>query len=120
MFLIGGCDGTEAERSYYRDIALRAADRDDSLILTLACGKFRFNQLIPGTLGDTGLPKLLDIGQCNDSYSAVQIAVALSQALDTPVNSLPLSLVISHFEQKAAAVLLSLLSLGIQRIHLGP
>lgn len=116
LFLIGGCDGAEGERSYFRDVAL--ATPSDSLILTLACGKYRFNKLDFGTVA--GLPRLLDVGQCNDSYSAVQIAVALATALKTDVNSLPLSFVVSWFEQKAVAVLLTLLHLGIQNIRLGP
>ena len=116
LFLIGGCDGAEGERSYFRDVAL--ATPKDSMILTLACGKYRFNKLDFGTVA--GLPRLLDIGQCNDAYSAVQIAVALAGALNTDVHSLPLSFVVSWFEQKAVAVLLTLLHLGIKNIRLGP
>ena len=116
FFLIGGCDGAKPGRNYYTDFA--QAVPDDCVILTLACGKYRFNKLDFGTIG--GLPRLLDVGQCNDAYSAVQIAVALAKAFDTDVNSLPLSLVLSWYEQKAVAILLTLLHLGIRNIRLGP
>jgi len=116
FFLIGGCDGARPGRNYYTDFA--QAIPKDCVILTLACGKYRFNQLEFGEIG--GIPRLLDVGQCNDSYSAIQIAVALAKAFHTDVNSLPLSLVLSWFEQKAVCVLLTLLSLGIRNIRLGP
>jgi hydroxylamine reductase len=116
FFLIGGCDGAKPGRNYYTDFA--EAVPDDSIILTLACGKYRFNKLDFGTIG--GLPRLLDVGQCNDAYSAIQIAVALADALGVEVNELPLSLVLSWYEQKAIAILLTLLYLGIKDIRLGP
>ncbi len=116
FFLIGGCDGAAPGRNYYSDFAEMTPD--DSVILTLGCGKFRFYDQDFGNIG--GIPRLLDIGQCNDAYSAIQIASALADAFDCDVNQLPLSLMISWFEQKAVAVLLSLLSLGIKGIHLGP
>lgn len=116
FFLIGGCDGVKSERSYYTDFA--KAVPDDCVILTLACGKFRFNYLDFGTIGE--LPRLMDVGQCNDAYSAIQIAVALAKAFDCGVNDLPLSLILSWYEQKAVCILLSLLHLGIQDIRLGP
>ncbi len=116
FFLIGGCDGAKPGRSYYTDLA--QAVPDDCVILTLACGKFRFNKLEFGDIG--GIPRLLDIGQCNDSYSAVQIALALSKAFGVGVNELPLSLVLSWYEQKAVAVLLTLLYLGVKNIRIGP
>jgi hydroxylamine reductase len=116
FFLIGGCDGARSGRSYYTELA--EAIPDDCLILTLACGKFRFNKLDFGTIG--GLPRLLDIGQCNDTYSALQIALALAKAFDCGVNDLPLSLVLSWYEQKAVAVLLTLLHLGVRNIRIGP
>lgn len=116
IFLIGGCDGVRGDRSYYTDLA--KAVPEDCLVMTLACGKYRFNKLDFGTLG--GLPRLMDVGQCNDAYSAVQIAVALAGAFDVGVNDLPLSIVLSWYEQKAVVILLSLLSLGIKNIRLGP
>ncbi|MFA5928245.1 MAG: hydroxylamine reductase [Candidatus Margulisiibacteriota bacterium] len=116
FFLIGGCDGAKSGRNYYTEFAEQAPK--DSVILTLACGKFRFNKLDFGNID--GIPRLLDIGQCNDAYSAIQIALALSKALDTPVNDLPLSFILSWYEQKAVVILLSLLYLGIQGIRLGP
>jgi len=116
FYLIGGCDGAKPGRSYYTDFALKTPK--DSIILTLACGKFRFNHLDFGDID--GIPRLLDVGQCNDAYSAIQIALHIAKALDTDVNHLPLSYIISWYEQKAVAVLLTLLSLGIQNIHLGP
>eukprot|EP01105_Mastigella_eilhardi_P023972 TRINITY_DN613_c0_g1_i2.p1 TRINITY_DN613_c0_g1~~TRINITY_DN613_c0_g1_i2.p1 ORF type:complete len:562 (+),score=177.33 TRINITY_DN613_c0_g1_i2:32-1717(+) len=117
IFLIGGCDGFAKERNYYTEFAEKVPN--DCLILTLACGKFKINSHDYGTLG--GLPRLLDMGQCNDSYSAVAVAVALVGALNlSDVNELPLSIVLSWFEQKAVVVLLSLLSLGIRRIYVGP
>ena len=116
FFLIGGCDGAKPGRNYYTELA--QAVPNDCVILTLACGKYRFNKLDFGTIG--GIPRLLDVGQCNDSHSAVQIAVALANAFNTDVNGLPLSLVLSWYEQKACAILLSLLYLGIRDIRIGP
>lgn len=116
FFLIGGCDGARPGRSYFTDFATMVPD--DCMILTLACGKYRFNKLDFGTVA--GLPRLLDIGQCNDVYSAILIANALADAFDTDVNGLPLSLIVSWYEQKAVADLLALLSLGIKNIYLGP
>jgi hydroxylamine reductase len=116
FFLVGGCDGAKPGRNYYTDFTTQAPK--DTVILTLACGKFRFNKLDFGDIG--GIPRLLDIGQCNDAYSAIQIAVALANAFGTDVNSLPLSLVLSWYEQKAVCILLTLLHLGIRNIRLGP
>jgi hydroxylamine reductase len=116
FFLIGGCDGARPGRSYFTDFATMVPD--DCMILTLACGKYRFNKLDFGTVA--GLPRLLDIGQCNDVYSAILTANALADAFDTDVNGLPLSLIVSWYEQKAVADLLALLSLGIKNIYLGP
>ncbi len=116
FFLIGGCDGARSGRSYYTELA--ESIPNDCLIMTLACGKFRFNKLEFGEIG--GLPRLLDIGQCNDTYSALQIALALAKAFDCGVNDLPLSLVLSWYEQKAVAVLLTLLHLGVRNIRIGP
>lgn len=116
FFLIGGCDGARPGRNYYTEFAKMVPK--DCMILTLACGKYRFNKLEFGEVA--GLPRLLDIGQCNDVYSAVRIATALADAFETDVNSLPLSLIISWYEQKAVADLLALLSLGVRNIYLGP
>ncbi|MDU4882632.1 hydroxylamine reductase [uncultured Clostridium sp.] len=116
FFLIGGCDGARPGRNYYTEFAKMVPD--DCIILTLACGKYRFNKLKFGEVA--GLPRLLDVGQCNDAYSAVRIATALADAFNTDVNGLPLSLIISWYEQKAVADLLALLSLGIKGIFLGP
>jgi hydroxylamine reductase len=116
FFLIGGCDGARSGRSYYTELA--ESIPSDCIIMTLACGKFRFNKLDFGAIG--GLPRLLDIGQCNDTYSALQIALALARAFDCGVNDLPLSLVLSWYEQKAIAVLLTLLHLGVRNIRIGP
>lgn len=116
FFLIGGCDGAKPGRNYYTEFA--EAVPKDCVILTLACGKYRFNKLDFGDIG--GIPRLLDVGQCNDAYSAIQIAVALAEAFDTEVNKLPLSLVLSWYEQKAVCILLTLLHLGIRNIRLGP
>ena len=116
FFLIGGCDGARPGRSYYTEFAKMVPD--DCIILTLACGKYRFNKLEFGEVA--GLPRVLDVGQCNDAYSAVRIATALADAFGTDVNGLPLSLIISWYEQKAVADLLALLSLGIKGIFLGP
>lgn len=116
FFLIGGCDGARPGRNYFTKFAQLVPE--DCVILTLACGKYRFNKLDFGTVA--GLPRLLDVGQCNDAYSAVRIATALADAFDTDVNSLPLSMILSWYEQKAVAVLLALLSLGTKNIYLGP
>lgn len=116
FFLIGGCDGAKSGRNYYTDFAKQVPD--DCVILTLACGKYRFNKLEFGDI--EGIPRLLDVGQCNDAYSAVVIATALAEAFKTDVNGLPLSLILSWYEQKAVAILLSLLHLGIKNIRLGP
>lgn len=116
FFLVGGCDGARSGRDYYTEFA--EAIPQDCIILTLACGKYRFNKLEFGTVA--GIPRLLDMGQCNDAYSAIKVAVALSQAFGCGVNDLPLSLVLSWYEQKAVAVLLTLLHLGMKNIRLGP
>lgn len=116
FFLIGGCDGARPGRNYYTEFAKMVPE--DCIIMTLACGKYRFNKLEFGEVA--GLPRLLDIGQCNDVYSAVRIATALADAFQTDVNGLPLSLIISWYEQKAVADLLALLSLGVKNIYLGP
>jgi hydroxylamine reductase len=116
FYLIGGCDGAKSGRNYYTEFAESVPK--DCVILTLACGKYRFNKLDFGDIG--GIPRLLDVGQCNDAYSAIQIAVALAKAFDTDVNGLPLSFILSWFEQKAVAILLTLLHLGVRNIRLGP
>lgn len=116
FFLVGGCDGAKPGRSYYTELTQQIPK--DCVILTLACGKYRFNTLDFGNIG--GIPRLLDVGQCNDAYSAVQIALALASAFGTDVNGLPLSLILSWYEQKAVCILLSLLYLGIKNIRLGP
>lgn len=116
FFLIGGCDGAAPGRNYYTDFAEKAPS--DTILLTLGCGKYRFNMEDHGTIG--GLPRLLDVGQCNDSYSAIKIALALSEAFKCGVNDLPLSLIVSWFEQKAVAVFLTLLALGVRNVRLGP
>ncbi|BCA80827.1 hydroxylamine reductase [Desulfuromonas sp. AOP6] len=116
FFLVGGCDGAKTGRNYYTEFAEKAPE--DTVILTLACGKYRFNKLQFGDIG--GIPRLLDVGQCNDSYSAVQIALALADAFKCNVNDLPLSIILSWYEQKAVAVLLTLLHLGIKDIKIGP
>jgi len=116
FFLVGGCDGAKPGRNYYTELAEKIPG--DCVILTLACGKYRFNRLELGDIG--GIPRLLDIGQCNDAYSAIQIAVALADAFGCGVNDLPLSLILSWYEQKAVVILLTLLYLGIKNIRLGP
>ncbi len=116
FFLVGGCDGARLGRDYYTQFTENAPD--DTIILTLACGKYRFNKYDFGTVA--GLPRLLDIGQCNDAYSAIQIAVALADAFQCGVNDLPLSLILSWYEQKAVSILLTLLYLGIKNIRIGP
>ena len=116
FFLVGGCDGAKPGRNYYTEFVEKAPQ--NTVVLTLACGKFRFFDKDLGNIG--GIPRLLDIGQCNDAYSAVQIAVALSKAFGVGVNELPLSMILSWYEQKAVAILLTLLHLGIKDIRLGP
>jgi hydroxylamine reductase len=116
FFLVGGCDGAKPGRNYYTEFVEQTPK--DTVILTLACGKYRFNKMELGDIG--GIPRLLDVGQCNDAYSAVQIAVALANAFDCEVNDLPLSMVLSWYEQKAVAILLTLLHLGIKNIKIGP
>lgn len=116
FFLVGGCDGARPGRNYYTDFVKQTPP--DTIILTLACGKYRFNDLDLGTIG--GLPRIIDIGQCNDAYSAIKIATALAEAFGCGVNDLPLSLVLSWYEQKAVCILLTLLHLGIKNIRLGP
>lgn len=116
FFLVGGCDGDKAERAYFTEFAKAAPQ--DSLLLTLGCGKYKFNKLDFGNIG--GIPRLLDVGQCNDAYSAIQLALALSEAFECGVNDLPLTLVLSWFEQKAIVILLTLLALGVKDIRTGP
>lgn len=116
FFLVGGCDGAKKSRAYYRELVEKTPK--DSIILTLGCGKYKFNDLDLGTVA--GLPRLMDMGQCNDSYGAVQVALALAKAFDCGVNDLPLSIILSWYEQKAVCVLLSLLALGVKNIRLGP
>jgi len=116
FFLVGGCDGAKSKRAYYTEFVKQTPK--DSIILTLACGKFRFNDLDVGTIGP--FPRLLDMGQCNDAYGAIQVASALAKAFNCSVNDLPLTLVLSWYEQKAVCILLTLLSLGIKNIYIGP
>lgn len=116
FFLVGGCDGYRESREYYKEFVQNAPE--DTIILTLACGKFRFNDLDIGTIG--GLPRIMDMGQCNDAYGAIRVALALADAFGCGVNELPLTLVLSWYEQKAVSILLTLLSLGIKNIHIGP
>jgi hydroxylamine reductase len=116
FFLVGGCDGAKPGRNYYTEFVKQSPK--DTVILTLACGKYRFNDLDIGEIG--GLPRIMDMGQCNDAYSAVKVAVALSEAFNVSVNELPLTLVLSWYEQKAVCILLTLLSLGIKNIYIGP
>jgi hydroxylamine reductase len=116
FFLIGGCDGAKPGRNYYTEFAEQVPK--DCVILTVACGKYRFNKLDFGNID--GIPRLLDVGQCNNAYSAIQVALALSKAFNCGVNELPLSLVLSWFEQKAVAILLTLLYLGVKGIRVGP
>jgi hydroxylamine reductase len=116
FFLVGGCDGAKSGRNYYTEFVEQTPD--DTVVLTLACGKYRFNKMDLGDIG--GIPRLLDVGQCNDSYSAILIASALAEAFGVDVNDLPLSFVLSWYEQKAVAILLTLLHLGIQDMRLGP
>ena len=116
FFLVGGCDGAKPGRNYYTEFVKQAPA--DTVILTLACGKYRFNDLDIGTIG--GLPRIMDMGQCNDAYSAIRVAVALADAFGCGVNELPLSMILSWYEQKAVCILLTLLYLGIKNIKLGP
>ncbi len=116
IFLVGGCDGAKPGRNYYTEFVKQTPP--DTLVLTLACGKFRFNDMDLGDIG--GIPRLLDMGQCNDAYSAIKVAVELAKAFDCGVNDLPLSLVLSWYEQKAVCILLTLLYLGLENIRLGP
>ena len=116
FFLVGGCDGARVGRNYYTEFVKQSPA--DSIILTLACGKYRFNDLDLGTIG--GLPRIMDMGQCNDAYSAIKVAIALAEAFECDVNELPLSIVLSWYEQKAVCILLTLLYLGIKNIHIGP
>ena len=116
FFLVAGCDGARPGRNYYTDFVKQTPD--DTIILTLACGKYRFNDLDLGTIG--GLPRIMDMGQCNDAYGAIKVAIALSEAFGCDVNELPLSMVLSWYEQKAVCILLTLLHLGIKNIRLGP
>lgn len=116
FFLVGGCDGARAGRNYYTDFVKQTPD--DTLVLTLACGKYRFNDLDLGHIGP--FPRIMDMGQCNDAYSAIRVAVALAEAFDCEVNDLPLSMTLSWYEQKAVCILLTLLYLGIKDIYLGP
>lgn len=116
FFLVGGCDGARTGRNYFTDFVKQTPE--DSIILTLACGKYRFNDLNLGKIGD--FPRIMDMGQCNDAYSAIKVAVALAEAFDCGVNELPLSMVLSWYEQKAVCILLTLLHLGIRNIKLGP
>jgi len=118
FFLIGGCDGATPGRDYYTELAEKVPK--DCVILTLACGKYRFNDRDFGTIEGTGIPRLLDVGQCNDTYSALQIAIALSKAFNVGVNELPLSIVLSWFEQKAVAIVYTLLALGVKNVRVGP
>ena len=116
IFLVGGCDGAQPGRNYYTEFVKQTPM--DTLVLTLACGKFRFNDLDLGEI--EGLPRIMDMGQCNDAYSAIKVAVALAEAFDCEVNDLPLTLVLTWYEQKAVCILLTLLALGIKNIYLGP
>ncbi len=116
FFLVGGCDGARPGRNYYTDFVKQSPE--DSIILTLACGKFRFNDLDLGDIG--GLPRIMDMGQCNDAYGAIQVALTLAKVFDCSVNELPLTMILSWYEQKAVCILLTLLSLGIKNIYLGP
>lgn len=118
FFVIAGCDAPGKEGDYYRDMATQLPQ--DTVVITSSCGKFRFNDVDFGTVPDTGIPRYLDLGQCNDSNGAVHVALALSQALNTPINDLPVAIVLSWLEQKAVIILLALFSLGIKNIYIGP
>jgi hydroxylamine reductase len=116
FFLVGGCDGAKPGRNYFTEFVKQTPP--DTILLTLACGKYRFNDL---DLGDVGsIPRILDMGQCNDAYSAIKVALALAETFNCGVNDLPLSLILSWYEQKAVSILLTLLYLGIKNIRLGP
>ena len=116
IFLVGGCDGAHPGRNYYTEFVKQTPM--DTLVLTLACGKYRFNDLDLGEID--GLPRILDMGQCNDAYSAIKVSLTLADAFECTVNELPLTLVLSWYEQKAVCILLTLLSLGIKNMYLGP
>ena len=116
FFLVGGCDGARTGRNYYTEFVRQTPA--DTVILTLACGKYRFNDLDLGTIGS--VPRIMDMGQCNDAYSAIKVAAALAEAFGCGINDLPLSMVLSWYEQKAVCILLTLLHLGIKNILLGP
>jgi len=116
FFLVGGCDGAHTGRNYYTEFVRQTPG--DTVVLTLACGKYRFNDLDIGSIGP--FPRILDMGQCNDAYGAIQVAIALAGAFGCGVNELPLTLVLSWYEQKAVCILLTLLSLGIRNIYIGP
>ena len=116
FFLVGGCDGARPGRNYYTEFVKQTPK--NTVVFTLACGKYRFNDLNLGEIG--GLPRIMDMGQCNDAYSAIQVAMALAEAFHCSVNELPLTLVLSWYEQKAVCILLTLLALGIKNIYLGP
>lgn len=116
FYLVGGCDGAKPSRKYYTEFVKNSPD--DTIILTLACGKFRFNDLDIGKIGP--FPRILDMGQCNDAYGAITVALALADAFGCGVNELPLSMILSWYEQKAVCILLTLLSLGVKNIYLGP
>ena len=116
FFLVGGCDGARPGRNYYTEFVKKAPE--DTVILTLACGKYRFNDLDLGTIGN--LPRMMDMGQCNDAYSAIRVAAALAEAFGCGINDLPLSMILSWYEQKAVCILLTLLHLGVKNIRLGP
>ena len=115
FFLVGGCDGARAGRNYYTEFVRQTPA--DTVVLTLACGKYRFNDLDLGTIGS--VPRIMDMGQCNDAYSAIKVAAALAEAFGCGINDLPLSMVLSWYEQKAVCILLTLLHLGIKNILLG-
>ena len=116
IFLVGGCDGAHPGRNYYTEFVKQAPM--DSIVLTLACGKYRFNDLDLGEIN--GIPRILDMGQCNDAYSAIYVAQALAEIFGCGINELPLTLVLSWYEQKAVCILLTLLALGVKNIYLGP
>jgi len=116
FFLVGGCDGAKAGRNYYTEFVKQTPP--DTIVLTLACGKYRFHDLDLGTID--GLPRIMDMGQCNDAYGAIKVAIALAEAFECEVNELPLSMILSWYEQKAVCILLTLLHLGIKNIRLGP
>ena len=116
IFLVGGCDGAHPGRNYYTEFVKQTPM--DTLVLTLACGKYRFNDLDLGEID--GIPRILDMGQCNDSYSAIKVALALADAFNCSINDLPLTLVLSWYEQKAVCSLLTLLSLGVRNMYIGP